>query len=257
MIRKFIISAAILLSPASVLFALGTEETAKLVASIDEKQRNTGDYKSLVFIEEKERDKPTKLLEAVVYRRDEDDKWIILLTKPKSEAGKGYLRIDKNIFLYEPVLGRWERMTERARIGGTNSQRSDFDESRLSEEFSHQYIGLEKLGKFSVHHLKLSAKPNIDVAFPISHLWVDKETQSILKKQDYSMSEKLMRTTYYPKWERMYSQSKKADVFVPKEIRIFDEVEKDNSTVIFLKEVSLDALEVNIFTKAWIEKKSK
>ena len=108
-----------------------------------------------------------------------------------------------------------------------------------------------------MHHLKLSAKTGTDVAFPILHLWVDQDTKNILKKQDYSLSEKLMRTIYYPKWEKMYSLSKKADVFVPKEIRIFDEVEKDNSTLVILKEVSLDPLEANIFTKAWIEKKRK
>ncbi|MBI2602209.1 MAG: outer membrane lipoprotein-sorting protein [Deltaproteobacteria bacterium] len=255
MYARVIFVMGILLSQA--LLALSPEETAKLVASIDENQRNSGDYKSLVFIEEKERNKPTKLFEALVYRRDVDDKWIILFTKPKSEGGKGYLRVEKNIFLYEPALGKWERTTERARIGGTNSQRSDFDESRLAEEFNHQYVGLEKLGKFPVHHLKLSVKTGIDVAFPVLHLWVDQDTKNILKKQDFSLSEKLMRTIYYPKWEKMYSRSKKADVYVPKEIRIFDEVEKDNSTLVILKEVSLDPLEANIFTKAWIEKKSK
>ncbi|MEK7691275.1 MAG: outer membrane lipoprotein-sorting protein, partial [Bdellovibrionota bacterium] len=41
------------------------------------------------------------------------------------------------------------------------------------------------------------------------------------------------------------------------EMRIFDELEKGNSTVILIKETDLNSLSANIFTKAWIESKSK
>ncbi|MBP6217072.1 MAG: outer membrane lipoprotein-sorting protein [Oligoflexales bacterium] len=244
-----------LISP--LAYALNQNESDELVKVIDERQGNSGDYKSLVYIEEKEKSKPTKNFEAMVYRRDQDDKWMILFVRPSSEAGKGYLRVDKNLFLYDPATGKWERTTERARIGGTNSQRSDFDQSKLSEEFSNTFIAEEKLGKFTAYHLKLIAKPKMDVAYPFIELWVDKETQNILKRQDFSLSAKLMRTIFYPQWTKVFSKSKGKDVFVPKEIRIFDEIEKENNTIVVLKDVNLDPLEENLFTKAWIEKKSK
>ena len=66
-------------------------------------------------------------------------------TKPKSEEGKGYLRLDKNLWSYDPNTGKWERTTEREKIGGTNSRRSDFDESRLAEEFDPKFDGESKL----------------------------------------------------------------------------------------------------------------
>lgn len=250
-------SAVLHAAPTPESKVLNPEETGKLIALIDERQRNSGDYKSLVIIEETEKNKPQKIFEALVFRRDLDNKWMILFSKPQSEAGRGYLRVDKNLFMYEPALGKWERVTERARIAGTGSQRSDFDESRLVEEFQGQYLGPEKLGKFDVHHLKLVAKPNVEVAYPIQHLWVDQESSNILKRQDYALSDRMMRTIYYPFWEKRYSASKKADVYVPKEIIIVDEVEKGNKTRILLQEVSLDPLEANLFTKAWIESKSK
>lgn len=238
-------------------FALTADETKKIIEQIDDKQRNTGDYASTVFIEQKEKNKVTKAFEAKVYRRDADDKWMILFIKPKSEAGKGYLRLDKNLFLYEPSLGKWERQTERASIAGTNSQRSDFDESRLSEEYTTAFVGEEKLGKFTTYRFKLTAKPNIDVASPILELWVDKQTINILKRQEFALSQKLLRTMYYPAWEKMFSESKKTEVFVPKEIRVFDEVEKGNGTNIQLRDVSLKPLQANMFTKAWLESQSK
>ena len=238
----------------------GLEEPAalqKLLTDIDDRQRNGGDYKSLVYIEQKEKDKTDVVREAVVYRRDLKDQLMILMTKPKGEAGKGYLRLDKNLWSYDPNVGKWERRTERERIAGTDSRRADFDESRLSDEYAGKYEGEEKLGKFTAWKLVLTAKPGMDVAYPVVHLWVDKDTSNILKRQDHALSGRLMRTAYYPKWVKLFSESKKADVWYPQEMRFYDEVEKANSTVIVVKNVDLRALEENIFTKAWLESKSR
>jgi hypothetical protein len=55
----------------------------------------------------------------------------------------------------------------------------------------------------------------------------------------------------------MFSPSKGADIYFPKEIRIFDEVEKGNQTLIVIQKVDLNSLEANMFTKAWLESKSR
>lgn len=241
----------------SFAWALNDAELKDLVKEIDNRQRNSGDYKSIVFIEQSEKNKVTQAFEATVFRRDADDKWMLLFSKPKSEAGKGYLRLDKNLFLYEPAIGKWERRTDRSGIGGTNSRRSDFDESRLAEEFTSQFVADEKLGKYEVHHLLLKAKPEADVASPVLHLWVDKSSKNILKRQERSLSDKLLRTIYYPGWDKKFSASKGSDVYVPREIRIIDEVEKGNGTTVVLRDVNLEALPANIFTKAWLESQSR
>ena len=119
----------------------------KLLEVIDDRQRNGGDYKSLVYLEQKEKDKTDTVREALVYRRDADDKLMILFTKPKGEAGKGYLRLDKNLWSYDPNVGKWERRTERERIAGTDSRRADFDESRLAEEYDPDLRGRGEAGQ--------------------------------------------------------------------------------------------------------------
>lgn len=257
---------AILLS--SHAKALTEEETKKVVAQVDEKQRNSGDYASTVVIEEWEKKKTAakddkssydlkKAFEARVYRRDDDDNLIILFSKPKAEAGKGYLRKEKTLLLYEPSLGKWERQTERASIGGTGSRREDFDESRLAEEYTSKWIVDEKLGKFDVHRIKLTAKPGTDVAWPIIELWVDKATQNVLKREESALSGKLLRRALYPGWEKRFSKSKGADVYVPKEIYAYDLLDNEKLTKVKLQDVSLDPLEKNMFTKAWIETQSR
>ncbi len=233
------------------------EEQLNLVKEIDDRQRNSGDFKALCYLEQKEHDKADIVSELVIFRRDADDKLMLLFAKPKSEEGKGYLRLDKNLFNYDPGTGKWERTTQRERIGGTNSRSNDFDESRLAEEFDPSYEGDEKLGKFDTIKLTLKAKEGVDVAFPVMKLWVDKASHNILKRQEFALSGKLLRSTFYPKWQKLYSESKKADVWFPGEIRIYDEVEKSNSTLVLFKSVDLKALDANMFTKAWLESKSR
>jgi outer membrane lipoprotein-sorting protein len=257
MAHKYLVLGTLFLAGLAQATPLKPQEALDLVKLVDERQRNSGDYTSLCYVKETERKLEPKVFQAVVYRRDADDKFMILFTKPKEEAGKGYLKIDKNLWMYDPSTGKWERRTERERIGGTNSRRGDFDESRLADEYDVTYEGEGTLGNFKTHKLKLVAKPKSDVAYPVISLWVDQLDKNVLKREESSLSGKLMRTTFYPKWTKKFSPSKKADVWIPEEMRIFDEIEKGNSTVILIKETDLSTLDSNIFTKAWIESKSK
>lgn len=237
--------------------AMTKDQMVQLLRVLDDRQQNAGDYKALVYLEQKERDKTDVVREAIVYRRSADQKLMILFSKPKSEQGKGYLRLEKNLWSYDPNVGKWERRTERERIAGTDSRRADFDESRLAEEYGPSDEGDDKLGAYNVHKLSLKVKEGVDVAFPIVKLWVDNDTSNILKRQEFALSGRLMRTLYYPRWQKLFSESKKGDFWYPPEIRIYDEVEKANSTIVLIKTVDLRALETNIFTKAWFESKSR
>ncbi|MEM1022052.1 MAG: outer membrane lipoprotein-sorting protein [Myxococcota bacterium] len=236
---------------------LSDQEAQSLVAQLDERQQAAGDFKALALIEQKERGKNDLVYQSVVYRRDDDDKLLIMFLKPKSEAGKGYLRVEDNLFLYDPTVGKWERRTERERIMGTDTRRADFDESRLAQEYTASFAGTEKLGALQAYHLVLLAREDADVAYPVLHLWLDSASENLLKRQDFALSGRLMRTTYYPRWRKVFSTSKDGYVYIPEEIRVFDEVEKGNRTTMVVTKVDLDDLDPNIFTKAWLESKSR
>src|ERR1700722_4573731 len=237
--------------------ALSQDKMVEVLKGIDMRIRSSGDYKALFYLEQREKDKPDVVREGLAYRRDADEKLIILFTKPKTEAGKGYLRIDKNLWYYDPTVGKWERRTDRERIAGTDSRRQDFDQSKLAEEYDPVFEKEEKLGAFDTVVLKLTVKPGTDVAYEIVRLWIDKATGNYLKRQDFALSGRLMRTSYVPKWEKLYSESKHADVWYNKEIRIYDEVDKANSTLVIIRSVELKPLDENMFTKAWLESKSR
>jgi outer membrane lipoprotein-sorting protein len=240
-----------------VASALTKPELVEFLKAVDVRQKNQGDWRSMIYMEQKEKGKVDVAYEGLVFRRSQDQKFIILFTQPKASQGQGYLRIDKNLWFYDPSVGKWERRTERERIGGTNSRRSDFDESRLAEEYDPEDNGEVKLGNYTAQVMTLKGKPNIDLAFPMIKLWVDKETKNILKREEYALSGRLLRTSFYSKWKKIYSESKKDDTWYPGEMRFYDEVEKANSTLIVVKNVDTKPLEANLFTKAWLESKSR
>ena len=237
--------------------AASQADMVELLKGVDDRQRNQGDWRSNIYMEQKEKDKVAVVYEALVFRRSADQRFMILFTKPKASQGQGYLRVDQNLWFYDPAVGKWERRTERERIGGTNSRRSDFDESRLAEEYDPEDNGEEKLGVYTAQVMTLKGKPGLDLAFPVLKLWIDKATRNELKRQEFALSGRLLRTSYYPKWQKIYSESRKADIWYPQEIRFYDEVEKQNSTLILIKSVDLKPLEANLFTKAWLESKAR
>jgi hypothetical protein len=249
--------AGIFLALPSLAFAMSQTEVDALIKELDDRRRSVGDYKALVYIDQKQQDKSDLVYEAVIYRRESTDRMVIMFTQPRAEAGKGYLRIDRNLFLYDPAVGRWERRTERERIGGTGSQRADFENMQLSQDFTAEFVGDERLGAFEVRHIKLTAKEGVDVPYPVLRIWVDKASGNLLKQEDFALSGRLMRTLYYPRWQTVRSAEKNADVFFPQEIRIFDEVEKGNRTTMIFRGIELETLPDHIFTKAWLESKSR
>ena len=259
LVRSFLFFAALSAGgvPRLASAAVSKADLVELLKGVDDRQRNQGDWRSNVYIEQKEKDKVAVVYEALVFRRSADQRFMILFTKPKASQGQGYLRVDQNLWFYDPAVGKWERRTERERIGGTNSRRSDFDESRLAEEYDPEDNGEEKLGVYTAQVMTLKGKPGLDLAFPVIKLWVDKATKNELKRQEFALSGRLLRTSYYPKWQKIYSESRKADIWYPQEIRFYDEVEKQNSTLILIKSVDLKPLEANLFTKAWLESKAR
>jgi hypothetical protein len=230
---------------------------AELLRAVDERQQNVGDWRSVVYLEQREKGRDLLVYETISMHRSADHKFAMVFTKPKTVAGQGYLRIDQNLWFYDPSVGRWERRTEREHVGGTISRRSDFDEWHLVEEYDAEDGGAQTVGQRPTRRLILKAKPGLDVAFPVVHLWIDEDAKTVLKRQEFALSGRLLRTTYYPKWDRVYSATKKTDVWYPKEIRLYDELEAGKSTLLIIKDVDARPLPENLFTKAWLEHQSR
>lgn len=256
-IRRSLLQLALLGVPFAFLAAASPARAEdpgqKILENIDQQQRVAGNLKALFFIEETQKDRKV-VREALVYRRDKGRRFLMLMTSPKSEEGSGYLRLDNNLWFYEPKTGKWDRRTEREQLGGTNVRRSDLDDTYYAEEYDVVEQKKEKLGPVVATKLVLKAKPNVDVAYPVVHLWVDSDFKR-MKLQEFALSGKLLRTIFMARHGKVPTANGHA--WLPKEVRIFDEVEKDRQTVLLFKAYDLAELETNLFTKAWLEGKTR
>ena len=230
-------------------------EAQKLLEEVDRRRNGTGDYHARVYLERAEQDRSTRAFRLSVYRRAEDRKLVLLFLEPRSEAGKGYLRIENNLFAYDPNVGRWERRTVRERISGTDSRTVDFEDSRLALDYTARSAADEVLGRFQTARLELIAREGADVPFPAAHAWIDRASGNLLKLREHGASGKAIRTSFYPRWETRTVKAR--SVVVPMELRVVDEVDKGNRTLVTIEDVDLSPLPTDMFSKAWLESRSR
>jgi hypothetical protein len=227
------------------------ETPDQVLRAIDKRMAFASDYKGVVRMREVRKDGSERVYELNVYRRDSAQQLIFLFTKPRNFAGGGFLRIGKNTWEYNPILGQWERLTRRANIVGTISCEGDFDRSRLSEDYTAKEDGEESVGGVVYRKLLLTAKPEAEVTFPLLRLWLDPD-YNIVKRVGLAPSGKTLRTDIIRSYQRIKDPVSNELVYHLKEVVEFEEEEGTRLEVRY-EEVHLTPLDPNIFTKSWLE----
>lgn len=141
-----------------------------------------------------------KITEAIMYRRDSENKWTILVTGPASEKGKGYLQYDGNIWFYDPADSAFTFTSAKDKFQNTNANNSDFAPQKYFTNYAIDSAEKVKLGKLDCVLFCLSAKVD-NVDYPRLKLWVTENDGLVRKKEDYSLSGKMLRTTFIPKYQ--------------------------------------------------------
>lgn len=238
--------------------AARAENPLPILQKIDEKEQRGDGYRALVYFEHKAPDLPSYVQQASTYSTDGGNKMVVLFANPKIEKGKGYLIVDRNIWFYDPNVGKWDRKTDRERLGGTGARRSDMTANEYARRYDAVYEGKEKLGNFTAHRIRLTIKKGFDVEFPTLRIWVDEATNNVLKREDYALSGKLIRTAYHNKWQKVPDPRKPSGfLWYPQETNFFDEVDKTSTTRVIIKALEVKSQNPNVFTKAWLEARSR
>jgi hypothetical protein len=246
--------ALLVLLPA-LAFAEGQESPDELLRFIDKRLSFTSDYKSTVRIRELLKDGQDRLFELQVYRRDKTRDLLFMATRPRHLAGSGYLRIGSNLWEYSPSMGQWSRTTVRANIVGTFTCEADFDRSRLSEDYTAQDEASETVKGITYRKLLLTAKNGAEVPFPLMRLWVDAD-KHIVKRVGMAPSGKVLRTDLIRGYQRVKDPLSGEFVFHYREV-IETEEESGMKMVVRYEDVQLAPIDSNVFTKSWLESRSR
>ncbi|MBI9105878.1 MAG: outer membrane lipoprotein-sorting protein [Spirochaetales bacterium] len=198
------------------------------------------------FVSEKPGEE-TEVTQARMFRRDASGQFVMLILKPEYQKGQGYLKVDDNVWFYDPESRKFTHSSMKENVQNSEAKNSDMDGLSLSEDYDVNSWEQGKLGNFDVYILNLVSK-NDEVSYPKIKLWVRTDRTIVLKEEDYSLSDRLMRTSYYPKYVQV------GEKFVPSQILIVDNLQEGEKTQLTMKNPSTASLPDSVFSKAYIER---
>ena len=184
------------------------------------------------------------------YRRDAADQFLLLISEPALQRGQGYLRDADNLWFYDPESRKFSHTSLKEAFGGTDARNSDFGETSLTEDYSVRAVSEGMLGRFAVYILDLEATSS-EVTYPFRKIWVTRDNYLMLKTEDYSLTERLLRTSYFPSYARA------GDNVVPTQMIFVDELVEGRKTQIEMTDISVAAVPDSVFTKSYVERASR
>jgi outer membrane lipoprotein-sorting protein len=185
-----------------------------------------------------------------MFRRDDDDKFLILFQEPENQRGQGYLQVEETLWFYDPESRKFTHTSMKDSFDDSDANNSDFGAASWEEDYKVVSSEEGQLGKFSVFIMELEAK-NDEVTYPTMKIWVNQSPALVLKSEEYSLSGRLMRTSYYPNY------TKAADGFMPTQMIFVDEVVKGDKTTVTFDKISTGDLGDDVFTKSYVERVNK
>jgi len=145
-------------------------------------------YRKLINIEPNGREKEFVLFTV----KKGEDKIAALFISPASEKGRSTLRLDENMWLYIPNVGKPVRITSLQSVVGGVFNNSDILRLDYAEEYN--VVEVEDLGDEYLLHLK--AKTH-SVAYDKLKMWADKKKSLPNKIECLTEASMLIKTIYF------------------------------------------------------------
>jgi outer membrane lipoprotein-sorting protein len=247
-------ASALLAAPAGAQATGGKPDFGQILKHADSLVTfESSDFSALYSFVQESPGQGNSTRQAMVFRRDKQNTYLIVLVKPDEDKGKGYLKSGNNLWFYDPVSRRFTFTSAKDRFQNMNARNSDFTRSNLAGDYKVTASARQKLGRFDCWMLDLQAKTD-DIAFPKMKIWIS-DDGLVRKTEDYSFSGQHLRTTAFPSYQQVGSR------YVPDTVVILDELRGATINGSFVKEKttytitrpSLQGLPDATFTKTWLE----
>lgn len=245
------------------LVVLASTITAQVSADVAEKCYKTmeknreiqayhGDYSATISLVVEKPGKPKENLQYKIFERTESKLMTIVQLFPEADKGKGYLRNDDNIWSYDPISRKFTHTSIKEALGDSDVKLDDLEQNDKYWRENYDVFSYEEgtLGKYPVDIIVLKAKSK-EPSYAKTKYYVRKDIPLVLKQEDYSGSDRLMRTTLVPKWSKVEVRGKTG--YVATQAILRDELNKGEQTQQVISDLTFDTLPDKIFTKAYLE----
>ena len=247
-ILTFLLGAAVFASG----FAQVSEDIAakafKIMENTEDILAYHGDYSATMSLVIDKPGKPRENLQYKVFQRTDDNLMTLVQLFPEADKGVGYLRDNENIWSYDPISRKFSHTSIKEALGDSDVKLDDVDQAKTKWRENYEVTAYEEgtLGKFAVDIITLTAKTT-DPAYAKSKYYIRKDIPLLLKEEDFSGSDRLMRTILLPKYAKVPAG------YVATQAIMRDELNKGEQTQQVISDLTFDKLPDRIFTKAYLE----
>lgn len=224
------------------------EKAYKIMESTDDVLAYHGDYSATLSLVIENPGKPKESLQYKIFQRVDKDLMTIVQLFPEADKGNGYLRDGDNIWSYDPISRKFSHSSLKEALGDSDVKLDDLEQNsdRWRKNYDVQDFKEGNLGKYPVNIITLKAKTT-EPSYPLVTYYIRQDIPLLLKQEDFSGSNRLMRTTLIPKYSKVPAG------YVGTQIILRDELNKGEQTQQVISDLTFDALPDKIFTKAYLE----
>ena len=245
-----IIAAATLLTVAATAQVSNdvAEKAFKIMEATDDTLAYHGDYSATISLVVEKPGKPKENLQYKVFERTDAKLMTIVQLFPEADKGNGYLRNDDNIWSYDPISRKFTHTSIKEALGDSDIKLDDVekDDNKWRNNYEVEAYEEGTLGKYPVDIITLKAKTK-EPSYAKTKYYVRKDITLVLKQEDFSGSDRLMRTILIPKYSKVPAG------YVGTQVIIRDELNKGEQTQQVISDLTFDTLPDKIFTKAYLE----
>ena len=224
------------------------EKAYKIMESTDDNLAYHGDYSATVSLVVEKPGKPKENLQYKIFERTDKDLMTIVQLFPEADKGIGYLRNGDNIWSYDPISRKFTHTSIKEALGDSDIKLDDVEQNDNKWRDNYEVAAFEEgmLGKYQVDIITLSAKTK-EPSYAKTKFYIRKDIPLVLKEEDFSGSDRLMRTILIPKYSKVPAG------YVATQVIVRDELNKGEQTQQVISDLTFDALPDKIFTKAYLE----
>ena len=228
--------------------AANVEKAYTILESTDDVLAYHGDYSATVSFQIEKPGKPKESVQYKIFERTDKKLMTLVQLFPDADKGNGFLRDGDNIWAYDPISRKFTHTSIKESIGNSDVKLDDIEQDENSWRINYDITGFEEgvLGKQEVYIITVTAKTN-EPSYAKTKYYVRKDMNLVLKYEDFSGSDRLMRTTLCPKYAKVPTG------YVPTQIIVRDELNPGENTTQIISDLTFDTLPDRIFTKAYLE----
>lgn len=247
-IFTFLLGAAIFASGFAQVSEDIADKAFKIMENTEDILAYHGDYSATMSLVIDKPGKPRENLQYKVFQRTDDKLMTLVQLFPEADKGVGYLRDNENIWSYDPISRKFSHTSIKEALGDSDVKLDDVDQAKTKWRENYEVTAYEEgtLGKFAVDIITLTAKTT-DPAYAKSKYYIRKDIPLLLKEEDFSGSDRLMRTILLPKYAKVPAG------YVATQAIMRDELNKGEQTQQVISDLTFDKLPDRIFTKAYLE----